>query len=158
MKKKHIRPEAKLETLDKLAWYLDSSIRIPGTKWTVGLDGLLGLIPGVGDLASGAVSSYILLQAVNRGVSTIVIAKMLINIGLDTILGVIPIVGDIFDLAFKANYRNVKLIHDYEQTPKNIKQQSRLSVAIFLLAVTAALALIFWLALLLLSNLFHLIS
>lgn len=154
---KHFRPGKKLDALEKLAWYLDSSIRIPGTKWTVGFDGLLGLIPGVGDLTSGAVSGYILLQAIKRGVPPIVVAKMLVNIALDTILGVIPVIGDIFDLAFKANQRNVKLIHSYEQNPIRIKNKSRLSFAVFLLLVIASLVLIFWVALLLLTRLFHLI-
>lgn len=124
---------------------------------TIGLDGLLGLIPGVGDLTSGAISSYIVLQAAKRGVPPVVITKMLFNVGLDTILGVIPVVGDIFDFAFKANQRNIKLIHSYEQNPKRIKQKSRVSIAVFLLAVITPLAFIFWLALLLVSSLFNLV-
>jgi hypothetical protein len=123
---------------------------------TIGLDGLLGLIPGVGDLTSGAISIYIVLQAAKRGVPPVVITKMLFNVGLDTILGVIPVVGDIFDFAFKANQRNIKLFHSYEQNPKRINQKSRVSVAVFLLAVFVPLALILWLSILILSSLFSL--
>lgn len=154
---KHFRPGKKLDALEKLAWYLDSSIRIPGTKWTVGLDGLLGFIPGIGDLVSGAISSYIVLRAAKAGVSTIVIAKMLINIGLDTTLGAIPVLGDIFDFAFKANNRNVKLIRDYEKNSENVKQKSRLSVTVFILAIIGSLAIIFCLSIIILSSLFNLI-
>jgi hypothetical protein len=146
-----VEPRTKL---DKLAWYLDSSIRIPGTKWTIGLDGLLGLIPGVGDLAAGAISSYILMQAVEKGVSGLVIARMLLNIALDTVIGAIPVVGDIFDFAFKANLRNVNLIHGYEQDPKKIKRRSGLGVAAVVLAILALFGLIIWLTFALLSRLF----
>jgi|AZII01.1.fsa_nt_gi hypothetical protein len=156
-KEQPIRPGVKLKTLDRLAWYLDSSIRIPGTKWTVGLDGLLGFIPGIGDLTSGAISSYIVLQAIKRGIPAVVIAKMLINIGLDTIVGAIPVVGDLFDIAFKANHRNVKLIHNYENKPSQTRQKSQFSLAVFLLIAAGSLALIFWLTFFVLSSLFHLI-
>ncbi|MDF1819495.1 MAG: DUF4112 domain-containing protein [Immundisolibacteraceae bacterium] len=151
-----VRSAASLSNLDKLAWYLDSSIRIPGTKWTIGLDGLLGLIPGVGDLAAGAISSYILMQAVQKGVSGLVIARMLINIAVDTVVGAVPVVGDIFDFAFKANLRNVNLIHSYEQDPKKIKRRSGLGVAAVILAILALFSLIIWLVFMLLSNLLSL--
>ncbi len=156
-KSNRVSPDPKLENLDKLAWYLDSSIRIPGTKWTIGLDGLLGLIPGIGDLTSGLISSYIVLKGAKRGVPAIVIVNMLLNLGLDTIIGAIPIIGDIFDLAFKANNRNVKLIHSYEKDPNKIKKQSRFSIAIFLLIVILSLASIFWVTINLLSSLFKLL-
>ena len=147
-----------LKDLDKLAWYLDSSIRIPGTKWTIGLDGILGLIPGIGDLTAGAISSYIILQAVKRGVSVVVIARMLINIGFETVIGVIPIVGDIFDLAFKANLRNVKLIHSYEKNPNQVNNRSGLSVTTVIIAVILVLIFVVWLAIKLLTGLVQLIT
>jgi hypothetical protein len=152
-KSNRVSPDPKLENLDKLAWYLDSSIRIPGTKWTIGLDGLLGLIPGIGDLISGLISSYIVLKGAKRGLPAIVIVNMLLNLGLDTIIGAIPIIGDIFDLAFKANNRNVKLIHSYEKDPNKIKKQSLFSIAIFSLIVILSLASIFWVTINLLSSL-----
>lgn len=157
MKTNRISPASKLETLDKLAWYLDSSIRIPGTKWSVGFDGLLGLIPVIGDLTSGLISSYIVLQGAQRGVSLTVIVKMLLNIGLDIAIGAIPIVGDIFDIFFKANYRNVQLIHSYEHNPKKTNYKNRFSIAIFLITIISFIAFIFWLTLLILSNLLMLL-
>lgn len=147
-----------LKELDKLAWYLDSSIRIPGTKWTIGLDGIIGLIPGIGDLTAGAISSYIILQAIKRGVSFVVIARMLMNIGLETIVGVIPIVGDIFDFVFKANLRNVKLIHSYEKNPIKAKKRSGLSVALVIITVIVVLIFFVWLAIKLVSGLMQLMT
>ena len=116
------------------------------------------MIPGIGDLTAGAISSYIILQAVKRGVSVVVIARMLMNIGFETVIGVIPIVGDIFDFAFKANLRNVKLIHSYEMNPKKIKKRSGLSVAAVIIAVIGMLIFIVWLAIKLLTGLVQLIS
>lgn len=133
-----------LKNLDHFAWLLDSSIKIPGTNWRIGLDGLIGLIPGIGDLTAGAISSYIVLQAVRMGVSPLVIARMVLNIALESVLGVIPIAGDIFDFIFKANQRNVQLMHEYLDNPVTVKRRSTLTVISVALLIIAALALIVW--------------
>ncbi|MEZ5480097.1 MAG: DUF4112 domain-containing protein [Thiolinea sp.] len=138
-----IKPE--MEKLGKLAWLLDSSIRIPGTSWRIGLDGLIGLVPGIGDVTAGALSSYILFKAIRMGVGTAVIARMVLNIMLESIVGVIPVLGDIFDFAFRANQRNVRLMQDYLDDPREVRQRSTLTVALVVIAVLAVLILTVWL-------------
>ena len=102
--------EDSMARLDALAMLLDSAIRIPGTKIVMGLDALLGLVPVIGDAISGLISSYIIFEARRLGAPRWLIARMAANTTLDTILGSIPILGDVFDLAFKANVKNVNLL------------------------------------------------
>lgn len=107
-----------IKKLDRLAWLLDSSIKIPGTQRTIGVDGIIGLIPGIGDLSSGLISAYIVLQALQMDVSKSVISKMIVNILLDTTIGAIPLFGDIFDIIYKSNQRNVSLISNHLEKSK----------------------------------------
>ena len=102
--------EDSMARLDALAMLLDSAIRIPGTKIVMGLDALLGLVPVIGDAISGLISSYIIFEARRLGAPRWLIARMAANTTLDTILGSIPILGDVFDLAYKANLKNVNLL------------------------------------------------
>lgn len=147
----------KVKKLDKLAWVLDSSIRVPGTSWTIGLDGLIGLVPGVGDLTAGALSSYILLHAVRLGVAPVVVMRMLLNVLLETVVGVIPVFGDLFDFAFKANQRNVRLMKAYLARPEPVKRRSTLTVMLVILGIIAALVFTVWLAISLLVWLIQLL-
>lgn len=133
-----------MKSLDRLAWLLDSSIRIPGTNWRVGLDGIIGLIPGVGDITAGATSSYILWQAIRLGVPLPVLLRMGINIMLESVIGLIPVVGDIFDFAFKANMRNVALMRDYVETPNRVKRRSTATLAIALISLLLFMGLLIW--------------
>ncbi len=142
-----------IKKLERLAWLLDSSIRVPGTRWRIGLDGLVGLIPGVGDLLAGAASSYILLQAVRLGVPWAVSLRMALNIVLESLVGVIPVFGDLFDFAFKANQRNVQLMLDYFEQPVPTKRRSTTVLVITVLAIVAMLVLIVWLFIALLAAL-----
>lgn len=107
------RDEARLKRIRLLSHFLDEQLQIPGTTYRVGLDGLLGLIPGVGDVAGALLSAYILYEAMRLGVPRTVLLRMAANIGLDSVVGAIPIVGDIFDMAWKANKKNVALLHAY---------------------------------------------
>jgi len=117
-----------------LARLLDDLIRIPGTNIGIGLDPIIGLIPGVGDMIGGLVSSYILMVAAQEGVPTSVLTRMLGNIALDSIVGVVPVLGDLFDVGVKANRRNVDLLDRYLATPSQTKTASRGVVALIVLA------------------------
>lgn len=96
----------------QLARLMDSSVRLPG-GFRIGLDGLIGLVPGVGDVAAAGVSFYIIVQAARAGVPAKVRALMVLNVVLDTLVGTIPVIGDLFDFAFKANLRNARLMDAY---------------------------------------------
>ncbi|MFI0400044.1 MAG: DUF4112 domain-containing protein [Thiolinea sp.] len=130
--------------LDNLAWLLDDSIKIPGTSWKIGLDGILGLIPGVGDLAAGGLSTYILYQAVKLKVPKVILARMTLNILLESVIGVIPVFGDLFDFMFKANQRNVDLMRQYVLNPKDTTQQSTLAVVSVIVALFVVMGLMVW--------------
>lgn len=101
--------EAPLD-VEFLAKLLDSQFRIPGTGWRVGLDALIGLLPGVGDGATAVLSLYIVMRARRLGAPTTILLKMIGNVGVDLVVGSIPVFGDIFDVAWKANRRNLHLL------------------------------------------------
>jgi hypothetical protein len=98
------------ENLDLLAHVLDDWFRIPGTSIRFGLDGIIGLVPGLGDILGGLASSIIVFAAWVRGVPYITLVRMVVNIGIEVLLGTIPLLGDAFDIAWKANRRNYALI------------------------------------------------
>ena|SRR5215468_2405938 len=104
---------ARFKRVRLLSRLLDEQFRLPGTTYRVGLDGLLGLIPGVGDAVGALLSAYILYEATRLGASSTVLLRMIANIGIDAVGGAIPIVGDIFDMAWKANKKNAALLHAY---------------------------------------------
>ena len=104
--------EEKLFRLKLLSNRLDEIITIPGTKYKIGIDPIIGTIPIIGDLLGSIISIYILYSGSKMGLSSRIIAKMSLNIGFDFVLGLIPIIGDIFDMGWKANKRNVKLIEN----------------------------------------------
>jgi hypothetical protein len=134
-----------LRQLDRLAWILDSSIPVPGTKFRVGVDGLVGLIPGIGDAIGALLSSYIIAQAAGSGAPASLLARMGLNVLVETVVGVVPLVGDLFDFAFKANARNVRLLRQHAATPDKARRGSRLVVAsagLVALAVIVAIVLV----------------
>jgi len=100
-----------LDQVNHLAWLLDNSIRLPLINYRIGLDALVGLIPGLGDIAGLLLSGFILIQAIRLGVPSSTLIQMLGNILLETLIGVVPVVGDVFDATFKANVRNVRLLN-----------------------------------------------
>jgi hypothetical protein len=106
--------------LDWLADLLDTRWRIPGTSWRFGVDALAGLVPGLGDVVSGLAGLYILDRAVEVGMPKHAIARMIGNLVLDTAVGSIPVLGRIFDVAFKANQRNLRILrrHIERTTPE----------------------------------------
>lgn len=125
-----------------LARVLDSAFRIPGTGITVGLDPILGLVPGLGDLAGAVASGYIVLTAARLGAPRVVLARMLLNIGTDTLVGSVPVLGDLFDVGFRSNIRNMDLLDGHLGQPAATLRSSRLAIfatvaAIVLLAAGA---------------------
>jgi hypothetical protein len=105
--------EARFKRVRLLSHLLDEQFRIPGTTYRVGLDGLLGFIPGIGDAVGALLSTYILYEAIRLGAPKALLLRIITNIGIDTVGGVIPVVGDIFDMAWKANKKNAALLHAY---------------------------------------------
>ncbi|WP_119460416.1 DUF4112 domain-containing protein [Rhodospirillaceae bacterium SYSU D60014] len=113
--------DSRLEQLERLAHLLDTRWQVPGTGWRFGIDGIAGLLPGVGDTATGLVSVYLIWQAKRMGVPPGLLLRMAGNVGLDVVLGSVPVLGSIFDFAFKANRRNLRLLrrHLDRKTPRN---------------------------------------
>jgi uncharacterized protein DUF4112 len=96
-----------------IALIMDDLVRLPGTKFRIGIDPLIGLIPGIGDTGSALVSAVALLRAVRAGMPKIVLARMAVNILLNEIIGIIPGIGDAFSFWFKSNARNHRLVQEY---------------------------------------------
>jgi hypothetical protein len=127
--------------LKQVAWLLDSSIPIPGTRLSIGLEALVGLVPFIGDLVGVLLSSYILAEAARLGAGKGVLARMAFNVALEGLVGLIPVAGDVFDAAWKANQRNVRLLDAWLERPRRAERSSRLFLAgaiVLLLAVAAA--------------------
>lgn len=102
-----------MKRLRWISFVLDNALPVPGTQYRVGLDPVIGLLPGGGDLLTDLISVYIVLEAVRLGVSTPMFLQMAWNIVLDLMAGSVPVVGDIFDVTWKANVRNMKLLEQH---------------------------------------------
>lgn len=102
-----------LARLEMLALLMDGAFVIPGTTIRFGLDGIIGLIPVAGDMIAGLVSTYLIWEAKQLGAPRWLIARMLANAFLDTAIGSVPVVGDAFDVLFRANMKNMKLLRRY---------------------------------------------
>ena len=105
--------EAALMRLDALSRLFDIAFIIPGTNVRFGIEAVLRLVPGIGDAAASALSCWLLYEARRLGVPPRIFARMLFNVAIEGIIGVIPIAGDAFDVAFRANRRNVRLLRDW---------------------------------------------
>ena len=140
-----INPESQktINRLDTLAWLLDSVVPLPG-GFRVGLDGLIGLIPVVGDAATALLSSYVIGEGVRNGAPASVILKMLVNVLTDTVFGAVPLIGDVFDIANRANYKNVELLREYLHHPRQVKRASRLWVATVVLGILCVIGASLW--------------
>ena len=111
--------EQRLARLDALAKLLDVAFIVPGTKVRYGIDGLIGLIPVIGDIITTAISLWLVREARALGAPWHLTMRMLGNVALDGVVGIVPLVGDAFDVMFRANVRNVKLLHRWlEKQPR----------------------------------------
>jgi hypothetical protein len=130
-------PLARARALTRL---LDTAVRVPGTSLRFGLDPLLGLVPGLGDVAGAALGSYVVILASRFGAPKAVIVRMLANVAIDTVVGTFPVVGDLFDVAWKSNSRNLTLLEQHLGQPVSTERASR-AVVWLTLGTLALLAL-----------------
>ncbi len=152
------RPDAtdELRRLERLARLLDSSIQLPGGM-RIGLDGIIGLIPGIGDAVGATLSTYLIARAARLGASVPVLLRMMANVLIETVVGAVPVLGDLFDFAWKANDRNIRLLlRQFERQPAQGTARSRLTragmvilvafgvvlLAVIVFAVSLAIALV----------------
>ncbi len=132
------------QRLRRIAWWLDDAFPIPGTQRRIGLDALIGLVPGVGDMVGALLSTYIIVEAARRGASPWTVARMLGNVAVETLIGVVPIVGDVFDVVWRANARNVALLGatlERDAPPRDPRGVLRVALWLIVAAVLAIVAL-----------------
>jgi len=128
-----------LKGLEHVAWLMDRAFHIPGTKITVGLDALLGLLPVGGDVVTGAVQAGIVLIALYRyRVPKAVAARMAANVLLDVVVGAIPLAGDLFDVAFKANTKNIQLLNQVVDQRKQVSEPVASRASLLTISAIAA--------------------
>lgn len=105
--------ESAVRRMQAVADILDTAFIIPGTKQRVGIDAFIGLIPGAGDILTTLLSSYIIWEARNLGVSRVALTRMLTNLGIHAAIGSIPVLGDLFDAIFRVNQRNMRIVRSH---------------------------------------------
>lgn len=148
-----IEPDEKLPkdlvALRRFAYYMDEAFTIPGTPFKVGLDAVLGLIPGVGDVIGAVLSTWIVVGALRHRVPARIIARMVLNIGIDLLFGSVPVAGDVFDFMYEENVKNMRLLEkhrDRRRPPRSMAAIALVASGILLLvlafAVVVAAALI----------------
>lgn len=135
--------------MEKLAWVLDGAIPVPGTGFRFGVDSIIGLVPGVGDVVGLLLGAAILYEGVRIGAPRTLMVRMLRNSVLDAVMGVVPVIGDIADFAFKSNKRNARLLLDHldtlEAEPAAAKRGTRLlALALLTLFVVGGIGLLVW--------------
>ena len=118
------RDKERIQRLRTLAWLLDNSIPLPG-GYRIGIDALIGLVPGIGDAIGALLSAYIVNEARALGAPRSVLLRMIGNVMIETVIGSIPFAGDLFDAAFKANSRNLALLARYQLDPVGSQRSSR---------------------------------
>jgi len=130
-----------LARLRRYADWLDSGIRIPVLGWRIGLESILGLVPGVGDATGAILGGWVVAEAVRAGARPATLIRMLINLALDAMVGAVPLVGDLFDFVWKANSRNIALLERHQHDPVKAGRADRGFVAV-LVIVTAVVCVV----------------
>jgi len=140
---------ARTARLERLARLMDRAVSVPGTRIGFGMDPIIGLIPGVGDAVASAVAVWIVLEAARLGVPQATLLRMLSNVAVDTFGGTVPIAGDLWDVAWRANMKNVALVRAHVESPVAARRASKLVVAGVVTGVVllgaAAIAVSVWL-------------
>ena len=139
-----------IEGIRRLAYVLDDLVRVPGTNIRFGLDAVLGLMPGGGDVAGGALSAYTIIRAAGLGAGPAVIMRMGLNVLIDTVVGAVPFLGDLFDFGWKSNRRNIALLDRYVTQPAPVQKSSRYVLIAVLCVLLAVLGLAAWASVMLL--------
>ncbi len=103
-------PASVRRRIEMLEHLLEGAVPVPGTRRRIGLDAVIGLVPVVGDAVTAAMGAYIIWEARNLGLSKLQLTRMAANVGLDTAIGAVPVVGDLFDIAFRSNRKNLRII------------------------------------------------
>ena len=111
-------PPPALQRLEKLSHWLDDAIRIPGTRFRIGLESIIGLIPGIGDIAGLLMGGYVVVEAHRMGAPGDLKLRMLRNVAIDALAGLVPVFGDLYDFAYRSNRRNLQMLFDHYQ-PKS---------------------------------------
>lgn len=139
--------DVRLARLKALARLMDSAFEIPGTRFRIGLDAIIGLVPGAGDMVGSVVSGYILLEAMRLGAPTSLLFRMFFNVVVDSLVGAIPGAGDVFDAIWKTNNRNMALLeHHFVQPVASRKANQRFALVVLLMAFTFIAAFAFLMA------------
>ncbi|NJM98545.1 MAG: DUF4112 domain-containing protein [Phormidesmis sp. RL_2_1] len=125
----------RIKRLRHLSHLLDNAIALPGSDFRIGLDPLLGILPGGGDVITGLISVYIVWEGARMGLPAATLGRMGVNILLDTLTGTVPVLGDLFDVTWKANSQNVALLEKHLAQP----QPSRAADRLFAMAMVAGL-------------------
>jgi hypothetical protein len=133
-----------LDRVRRIARLWDEAVRIPVLGWRVGLDALVGLVPGIGDVVGLIASLYPLVIGAQLGAGPAVVLRMAWNILLDATVGAIPILGDLFDVAWKANARNRDLLERWARDPNRVSRSSGATLAVVGLGAAALLVLTVW--------------
>lgn len=131
MARKDPEPEIIDPWVENLAWLMDESIPLGG--WRIGLDGVLGLIPGIGDVTTGAIGALIIARASLSGIPRATVFRMIANVGIDSLLGTIPVVGDLFDFTFKANSKNLRLYRAALQGGRHVEKDWAFLIVVLLI-------------------------
>jgi len=124
--------ETKLEKLRSLTNLLDNAISIPGTRYRIGIDPIIGLFPAAGDYITAGLSAYIVIEAAKMGASKRTLARMVLNIIFDALAGTIPLIGDLFDATWKANVKNMALLESHFNSPVERKNTDWLFLSLLL--------------------------
>jgi len=150
--------DERLQRYLMVANVLDQLFRVPGTRWRFGLDAIIGLVPGVGDIATALIGAYGLVIAQQLGAPGSIQLRMLVNLLVDAGIGAIPILGDLFDFAFKANVRNARLLTGWLSRPHETRRSSVLVLLAMLIVLIASVAAVVWLVFAAVRGLFHLLA
>lgn len=151
MAETHLARTGEVERMGTMVRWMEDIVRVPGTRFGVGLDALIGFaLPGLGDAVTGGVALTMLVTAMRRGVPRIVVLRMLLNVAIDVVGGLVPVVGDAFDLVWRANVRNLELLerHQGELEPKaRVGDYAIVAVAVGLVgaSIAAPIMLLTWL-------------